>query len=422
LSCLESDFVDEIVNGSDSIKIHISSTNKKLDNEQRLALINRVMVSFKSVKAPISLASPEVGRIIYFNTIKHQIGILLEYPTVGKLPDFAMGFNPARRTPCEGGLQRVLCGLFVSESNRREILGKYNLSKRTYLGNTSMNVCLAGIAANLALTRKNDIVFDPFLGSGGCVLAASVWGSLGFGSDIDYALIHGIDRSPRAGQGARLKDECLRTSYRQYGLENRYLDVLVADASFLTRTLPDRENLFDAILTDPPYGVRESSKRVSKQRIEREPSLLPVEEIVKITGGKEIPFVPDANGMAPVPHDLPHFPHKEQYPLDETFKDLLEFSAKYLRPRGRLVFWMPILRKLYTGEHCLPSHSRLRRLTFCEQVLNQRNSRALIVMEKLSPKESFPQPDKQDGSQLLLSKFLYKQPHAKQKMPFIYNE
>lgn len=79
-------------------------------------------------------------------------------------------------------------------------MSEFNLSKRTYIGNTTMDVRLAGIIANACLCRKGDIVYDPFLGTGGMVLAASVWGALGAGSDIDYSLVHGIGASPRAGQ------------------------------------------------------------------------------------------------------------------------------------------------------------------------------------------------------------------------------
>lgn len=63
-----------------------------------------------------------------------------------------------------------------------------------------MDVCLAGIIANAALCKRGDIVWDPFIGTGGMVLAASIWGAYGAGNDIDYSLVHGIGASPKAGQ------------------------------------------------------------------------------------------------------------------------------------------------------------------------------------------------------------------------------
>ncbi len=79
-------------------------------------------------------------------------------------------------------------------------MNDFDLSKRTYLGNTTMDVRLAGIIANACLCKKGDIVWDPFLGTGGMVLAASVWGAYGAGNDIDYSLVQGIGASPKAGQ------------------------------------------------------------------------------------------------------------------------------------------------------------------------------------------------------------------------------
>ena len=43
------------------------------------------------------------------------------------------------------------------------------------------------------------------------------------------------------------KDENVSSNFRQYGLEDRYLDVLVADAA---RNVWRQGELFDAIITD----------------------------------------------------------------------------------------------------------------------------------------------------------------------------
>lgn len=90
-------------------------------------------------------------------------------------------------------------------------------------------------------------------------------------------------------KGKRQTGECLRANYRQYNLESRYLDVLIADASSLDRLLRTPPSasagLFDAMITDPPYGVRERSCRVASEAVEKEPSLQTTEYINEITGG-----------------------------------------------------------------------------------------------------------------------------------------
>uniref|UniRef100_A0A0X3PNL6 tRNA (Guanine(10)-N2)-methyltransferase homolog n=1 Tax=Schistocephalus solidus TaxID=70667 RepID=A0A0X3PNL6_SCHSO len=310
-------------------------------------------------------------------------------------------------------LKRVFYGRLVGESSRRRLMSKFDLSKRTYLGNTTMDVRLAGIIANACLARRGDLVWDPFLGTGGMVLATSVWGAYGAGCDIDYALVHGKGRSPKAGQGKRMEGECLRANYRQYGLEPYYLDVIIADAATLGRLLrvpeerlllataiptaadanqsPEQKQepqvpsvgLFDAIITAPPYGVRERSCRIAGKAAEREPTFVTPEFLEEITGGAHHPVVVNQDGLVPVTHDLPHFPHKEVYPLQESFSNLLTISVRLLKPHGRLVFWVPIDRNTYKGPESLPSHPRLKLITVCEQALNNRVSRFLMVMEKL---------------------------------------
>ncbi|KAM7534260.1 hypothetical protein Aperf_G00000114321 [Anoplocephala perfoliata] len=336
--------------------------------EDRLPYITRLMDAHINASAPVNLNNPD-----------HKLHVIFE-------------FKKPKTNKKDQSLVRVYYGLAVAESSRKRILNKFDLSKRIYLGNTTMDVCLSGIIANASLCRPGDIVWDPFLGTGGMVLAASVWGAYGAGNDIDYSLVHGIGASPKAGQGRRMKGECLRANYRQYGLDSRYLDVLIADAASLSRllrtSLSPNEGLFDAIVTDPPYGVRERSCRVASEAAEKEPSLQTTEFIHQITGEKQFALVPDADGLVPVPHDLPHYPHKEDYPLQETFGDLLELANMFLKPSGRLVFWVPISKNNYTGPGSLPAHPRFKLITVCEQALNMRISRFLMVMEKLAPDEA----------------------------------
>lgn len=101
-------------------------------------------------------------------------------------------------------------------------------------------------------------------------------------------------------QDKRLAGECLRANYNQYNLTSQYLDVIIADAASLSRLLRiPAENLlmqqetknnsdvglFDAVITDPPYGVRERSCRVAAAPIEKEPSMQTECYINEITDG-----------------------------------------------------------------------------------------------------------------------------------------
>ena len=58
------------------------------------------------------------------------------------------------------------------------------------------------------------------------------------------------------------------------------------------------------------------------------------------------------------------------YELSDVLSDLMEFSARHLRNRGRLVFWIPLIRDT-THEQKFPEHSHLRLISSCEQAFNQ---------------------------------------------------
>ncbi|VDP33580.1 unnamed protein product [Schistosoma curassoni] len=73
----------------------------------------------------------------------------------------------------------------------------------------------------------------------------------------------------------------------------------------------------------------------------------------------------------------------EVYPVNKIYKDLLDLAAYLLYPNGRLVFWIPVLRSEFIGVKSLPHHPSFRLLAACEQTLNTRNSRYMVVMVKL---------------------------------------
>ncbi|KAG5448606.1 tRNA methyltransferase 11 [Clonorchis sinensis] len=212
-------------------------------------------------------------------------------------------------------------------------------------------------------------------------------------------------------EGKRMDGECLRTNYRQYGLQSCYLDVVVADAASLHRLLraPGVEDLMnplhpvdsnpnigllDAILTDPPYGFRESSRRVAVQAVERAPSTVTADRLSEITGVPLTDLLKNnqTDALLTVPHDLPHIPHKETYPLSETHRDLMNLSVRLLKPGGRLVFWIPRKRDNSSALASVPHHPRLQLLAVCEQLMNAQNSRLMIAMSKLHPND----PDESD--------------------------
>ena len=67
----------------------------------------------------------------------------------------------------------------------------------------------------------------------------------------------------------------------------------------------------------------------------------------------------------------------------ECLRDLLDMSAKLLRPGGRLVYFLPAAPEVYKEEE-IPQHPALKLTANSEQVLSTKFSRRLITMEKVS--------------------------------------
>jgi tRNA (guanine10-N2)-methyltransferase len=128
----------------------------------------------------------------------------------------------------------------------RDLARHLDLKKRTYISTTSMDSELALVTANIALAGPGKLVYDPFVGTGSFPVACAQFGAVAFGSDID-------GRSIRGDGGKR----SLRGNFAQYGIEGLLGGVFAADLTNTPVRAASPTRLFDAIVCDPPYGVRE---------------------------------------------------------------------------------------------------------------------------------------------------------------------
>ncbi|GJQ69511.1 hypothetical protein Trydic_g6611 [Trypoxylus dichotomus] len=221
----------------------------------------------------------------------------------------------------------------------RQLIQDLSLKKRKFIGNTSMDPQLSLLMANQAQVQSGSIILDPFVGSGSLLVAAAQFGGYVLGTDIDYLMLHARTRPSRITQKKREKDESVKANMAQYGLDHKYIDVLVNDFA-----IPFwRDNIrFDAIITDPPYGIREATEKIGTSK-------------EHCTISKE--------------HLPTHIPAKVAYGFSHLYFDLLAFSAKHLKLGGRLVCWFPIFRADY-NEDGLPRNTSLILIANSEQILN----------------------------------------------------
>ncbi|RMX71322.1 hypothetical protein D0869_15752 [Hortaea werneckii] len=230
-------------------------------------------------------------------------------------------------------------GRLIGEGGRKAI-NLYNLKKRSYIATTSMDAELSLITANLTQAGPGKLAYDPFMGTGSFPLACAHFGAVVFGSDLD-------GRSIR-GKGSR----SVRNNFHQYHTAHRYLGGFIADLTnspLRTSTIPSSpprpdpaptntittdqtqnkkhpplQPPLDAILCDPPYGVREGLKVLGSTRAH-------LHEVVHLADG------------TPAHLQANYLPPKRPYSLVRMLEDILEFAAERLgEGGGRLGLWMPV--------------------------------------------------------------------------------
>ncbi|KAI0705097.1 tRNA guanosine-2'-O-methyltransferase [Cerioporus squamosus] len=218
------------------------------------------------------------------------------------------------KTEGDGEFDEVWFGRLIEVGLARPLAKKFDVKKRAYFGNTSMEAEMSLLMANQTLASPGKLVYDPFIGTGSMAYTTAHFGAFVFGSDIDGRQMRGKIKPPGIIRAAA-----------QYGVANRIMDLCTFD---VTQNPWRCGELFDAIVTDPPYGVRAGAKRLGRKtkRPPREgPPPLHVER----------------------PDDQPYIPPTKPYELSELARDLILLARYMLKPRGRLVFFLPTVTEEY---------------------------------------------------------------------------
>lgn len=310
-----------------SFKVRVETFNKTLKNCEKLKKIESLSYLPFEGKVDLKNASTCLHFLEYYGLHPNEI------------PD----------TP-----YKLFLGRWVVDG-QRELINKFSLKNRTYIGSTSMDAQLSFIMANCAQVQPGDTVVDPFVGTGSVLVAAAQFGAHVWGWDIDFLTLHARTKPTRHSQKKRTSQESILSNLEQYGLKHKYLDVVVMDNA---RPFWREVAYVDAIITDPPYGIRESTERVGTL--------------------KESKSSEDEAKQLSSSH---HFPSKITYSLSDIYRDLINFAVCHLAVGGRLVFWLPVFREDYDESH-IPSHPCLELAHNCEQVLTVHSSRRLVTLIK----------------------------------------
>ena len=244
-------------------------------------------------------------------------------------PDRELLAEPARVWLCrhiaQGGSHKV---------------NKLDLSKRVYLGPTTLDPELGLLMCNLAQVRPGSFTWDPFLGTGSLAVAAAEMGARTLGSDIDVRVLRGK------------KGRNLAAVFKQYHLAEG--DIIRADNAHSPLCC---RPIFDAIVTDPPYGVRAGARKAG-------------------TPSGKTPIKLDAESRRSF------VPRTCVYQPSAVMVDLLAVAAQTLVVGGRLAYLLPTTVAFDPRE--LPVHPLLELEHNIEQRLSMHLARRIIVLRKHS--------------------------------------
>lgn len=319
----------------ESLCVRTRAFGRKLTRADHVEMIQKVMTGLP-FKGPVQLNDPD-----------NQFWVLLNYETLD-----------AART-ADKRLHKCFLARKVADSAVK-MMFKYDLKHRPYIGTTSTKAELAFLMANQAHVQSHSLVYDPFVGTGSIIVSAAVFGATVFGSDIDIRVLHGDEDT-----GTNI-----RSNFKGYGLPRP--ELLRSDNS-IPVWRPDLK--FDAIVCDPPYGIREGARKSGAVDAH------PVEEHYRDT----------------------HIPRTQAYHAVDLMRDLLEFGARHLELGGRLAYLLPCTHEYTDAE--LPTHPCFEVIANSEQVLALKFRRRLITMKKVSePGTSAPAVQQDQGVEPSYSK------------------
>ncbi len=286
------------------------------------------------------------------------------------------------------GPRRLIVGRELAQG-QRDLLTRYSLRDRNYIGNTTLDAELALLMANLARVRAGHLVFDPYCGSASCLLGAAHFGARVLGADIYAPVLRGEVRSraraedkdrqraegrQRRGQPpqpppapAPMADEegeqGIGLTFAQYGLPPP-IGLIHADSGEATRPLAHGgapRATFDAIITDPPYGARERSAALVH-----------------------------GSSSASAGHSVPQTISKG---IEGILADLFGLAREGLAVGGHLVLLLPLTLPIDEALLRLPPCPHLAVLGAYEQCMTARWSRWCLVLRRRPDDEAVAAAD-----------------------------
>ncbi|KAJ3484176.1 hypothetical protein NLI96_g5827 [Meripilus lineatus] len=103
----------------------------------------------------------------------------------------------------DGKCREIFFGRLIEEGSARSLVKKFDVKKRSYYGNTSMEAEISLLMANQTLASPGKLIYDPFIGTGSMAYTTAHFGAWVFGSDIDGRQMRGKDPPYGVRAGAK---------------------------------------------------------------------------------------------------------------------------------------------------------------------------------------------------------------------------
>ncbi len=247
----------DLIQGTWSMQIKLLGRSDRLHPKERR---NRIE-SFRDVLGVL------VERTVQLENPDHELVLLEDYRRLeieSEAHDPAQVWLLHRMCPNEG-------------VDIRELAERSDVKSRAFIHTTTLSSERALLMTNLAKLNSNRTMLDPFCGSGGLLLAGSLLGATVRGSDIDEELLLHKDRPvPFPKSPKRPLRGVEKVSYGDsFHEQGVVLPTLIPGLSILDETAVSQwlnandDRLYDAIVTDPPYGIRESNSHLSQVELLR---------------------------------------------------------------------------------------------------------------------------------------------------------
>lgn len=238
---------EKFADASKSWKVTVHTLGSKFSREEQGAM--RSSFSFLKFAGPVIMKACD-NEYVFIREVELDANGGALYP---RSADAAKEHLPLA---CYFG--RTLGGMRSTKG--RADLDQYSLKRRAYLGPTSMDAELSFVMASLGRVRQGSWVLDPFVGTGSILLSCSLRGAYCVGTDIDIRVLRGKN-----------DNENVFSNFRQFGRPRP--ELIRSDNAIYHRHYRTNTPIYDAIVCDPPYGIRAGARKSGSRRENPHPIL-----------------------------------------------------------------------------------------------------------------------------------------------------